>query len=146
MIAKLSVRIYLIRQAPIEVMVWLTQGLVSLFFLVLIGQYAYREAKSENRSSPKLRGIFWVVFGIVGAVTHLVHIQERAWKRVEWMGFSILLFAVWAIGTFGIWGLSGGFHLWGGLFAGLFVLYWQFSLKQEGRSLDSASSRNTTVE
>ena len=127
-------------------MAWLTQGLVSLFFLVLIGQYAYREAKREKRSSPRLRGVFWVVFGIGGAVTHLVHIQERDWKQVGWMGFSILLFAVWAIGTFGLWGLNGGFHLWGGLFAGLFVLYWQFSLEQGERRLDSPSSRNTTME
>ncbi|ADJ14767.1 hypothetical protein [Halalkalicoccus jeotgali] len=113
-------------------MAWMAQGLVLLFFLVLTGQYAYREAKRENRSSPRLRGIFWIVFGIRGAVTYLVQIQKREWKRLGWIGFSLLLFAVWAVGTFGFWGLSGGFHLWGGLFAGLLVLYWQFNLEQEG--------------
>lgn len=61
-------------------------------FWVLIGQYAYREAKKENRSSPKLRGIFWGVFGIAGAATYLAHIQEQEKNRLAWLGFSILLF------------------------------------------------------
>jgi uncharacterized membrane protein YdjX (TVP38/TMEM64 family) len=43
----------------------------------------------------------------------------------------MLLFALWAVGTFGLWGLNGGFYLWAGLFAGAFILYWQFNLETE---------------
>ncbi|WP_424000250.1 hypothetical protein ACOZ4I_13135 [Haloarcula salina] len=110
---------------------WLSVGLVSLFFLVLIGQYVYREAVRENRSSPALRAVCWTVFGVVGVVRYLVHIRERDPNRLGWVGLSALLVALWGIGTIGLWGLSGGFYLWGGLFAGFFVLYWQCSLEQE---------------
>ncbi len=55
---------------------WFTAGVMVLFFWVLIGQYVYREANKENRSSPKLQGIFWGVLGVVGAVTYLTHIPE----------------------------------------------------------------------
>lgn len=108
---------------------WFTAGMMVLFFWVLIGQYVYREANKENRSSPKLRGIFWGVLGVVGAVTYLTHIREREKNRFAWLGVSILLFALWAVGTFGLWGLKGGFHLWAGLFTGVFILYWQFNLE-----------------
>lgn len=107
---------------------WLPVGLVSLFFLALIGQYVYREAVREDRSSPEVRGVCWAVFGVVGAVRYLVQIRERGPNRLGWVGLSALLFALWGIGTGGLWGLSGGFYLWGGLFTGLFILYWQFSL------------------
>lgn len=110
-------------------MEWFSAGVLVLFFWVLIGQYVYREANKENRSSPKLRGIFWGVLGVVGAVTYLTHIREREKNRVAWLGVSILLFMLWAVGTFGLWGLNGGFHLWAGLFAGVFILYWQFNLE-----------------
>lgn len=110
---------------------WVAEGLVFLFFWVLIGQYVYREANRENRSSPILRGVFWGVFGIVGTVTYLTYIREREQNRLGWLGFSMLLFALWAVGTFGLWGLNGGFYLWAGLFAGAFILYWQFNLETE---------------
>jgi hypothetical protein len=110
-------------------MEWFSAGVLVLFFWVLIGQYVYREANKENRLSPKLRGIFWGVLGVVGAVTYLTHIREREKNRVAWLGVSILLFMLWAVGTFGLWGLKGGFHLWAGLFAGVFILYWQFNLE-----------------
>ncbi|MFC7029209.1 hypothetical protein ACFQJ5_18955 [Halomicroarcula sp. GCM10025324] len=82
-------------------MAWVAEGLVSLFFLVLIGQYTYREAKKEGRSSPELRGVFWIAFGVVGVVRYLVHLQERDPKGLAWVGLSGLLFALWAIGTLG---------------------------------------------
>jgi hypothetical protein len=127
-------------------MAWLAEGLVSLFFLVLIGQYTYREAKREGRSSPELRGVFWIAFGVVGVVRYLVHIQEQDPKRLGWVGLSVVLFTLWAIGTLGLWGLRGGFYLWGGLFAGFFVIYWQFNLEQERGSIDDTSSPSTAVE
>lgn len=108
---------------------WFTAGVMVLFFWVLIGQYVYREANKENRSSPKLRGIFWGVLGVVGAVTYLTHIRDRKKNRLAWLGVSILLFTLWAAGMFGLWGLKGGFRLWAGLFAGVFILYWQFNLE-----------------
>ena len=107
---------------------WFTAGVV-LFFWVLIGQYVYREAKDEKRSLPKLRGLFWGVLGVVGAVAYLTHIEKRETDRLAWLGFSILLFSLWAVGTVGLWGLNSGFYLWAALFAGVFVLYWQFSLE-----------------
>ena len=109
---------------------WFTVGLAFLFFWVLIGQYVYREANKENRSAPKLRGIFWGLLGVIGAITYLVHIQEREKYRLAWLGFSMGLFMLWAIGTFGLWGLKGGFRIWAALFAGVLILYWQFSLEQ----------------
>lgn len=108
---------------------WFPYGLVFLFFWVLIGQYVYREAKREDRSSPTLRGVFWGVYGVVGAVTYLAHIRTREKRRLAWLAFSLVLFAVWGIGTFGLWGLSSGFYLWADLFAGIFILYWQFNLE-----------------
>jgi len=111
-------------------MAWLAEGLVSLFFLTLIGQYTYREAKRRDRSSPELRGVFWIVFGVVGVVRYLIDIQEQDTKRLGWVVVSALLCVLWIVGTLGLWGLRSGFYLWGGLFAGFFVLYWQFSLKQ----------------
>lgn len=113
-------------------MEWLPVALVVLFFWVLVGQYAYREARREDRSSPVLRGVLWWLFGVVGAVEYLVRVRDRERTRLPWLGLSALLFALWAVGTFGLWGLSGGFYLWGGLFAGLFVLYWQFDLETDG--------------
>ncbi|MFC7029349.1 hypothetical protein ACFQH8_21555 [Halomicroarcula sp. GCM10025710] len=93
-------------------MAWVAEGLVSLFFLVLIGQYTYREAKKEGRSSPELRGVFWIAFGVVGVVRYLVHLQERDPKGLAWVGLSGLLFALWAIGTLAVgterWVLSLG--------------------------------------
>jgi hypothetical protein len=104
-----------------------TAGVLVLLFWALIGQYVYQEANKENRKSPKIRGLFWGVLGVVGAVTYLTHIRERENDRLAWLGVSILLFTLWAAGTFGLWGLKGGFHLWAGLFAGVFILYWQFN-------------------
>ena len=120
---------------------WVAEGVVFLFFWVLIGQYVYREADRENRSSPILRGIFWGVFGIIGTVTYFVHIRGREKSRFGWFGFSMLLFALWAVGMFGLWGLNGGFYLWAGLFAGAFILYWQFILEIESITQSSARKR-----
>jgi hypothetical protein len=127
-------------------MAWVAEGLISLFFLALIGQYTYREAKREDRSSPELRGVFWIVFGVVGVIRYLVHSQEKDLKRLGWAGISALLFALWAIGTIGLWGVSGGFYLWGALFAGFFVLYWQFQLEQDQGDVGNSSSPRTAVE
>lgn len=110
-------------------MEWLPAAAVVAFFLVLLGQYAYREARRENRSSPAFRGVLWWLLGIVGAVRYLARVREREKTPLAWLALSVLLFALWAVGTFGLWGLSGGFYLWAGLFAGLFVLYWQFDLE-----------------
>ena len=120
---------------------WVLEGLICLFFWVLIGQYVYREANRENRSSPILRGLFWGVLGIVGAITYLGHFHDRESHRLRWLGFSLVLSALWAIGTVGLWGLNGGFYLWAGLFAGLFILYWQFILETETRNQSSAHER-----
>ena len=111
---------------------WITTGVVFLFFWILIGQYAYREAKGEGRTVPKLRGIFWAMFGIVGAFSYLIHVRERETNQLAWMGFSILLVTMWAVGTLGLWGLNSGFYLWAGLFVGVFILYWRFSIKSSG--------------
>ena len=108
---------------------WVAEGVVFLFFWVLIGQYVYREAHGENRSYPILRGIFWAVFGIIGTLTYVAHIRGREKSRLGWLGLSMILVALWAIGTVGLWGLNGGFYLWVGLFAGAFILYWQFILE-----------------
>ena len=110
---------------------WVPEGVVFLFFWVLIGQYVYREADRVSRSSPILRGIFWAAFGIIGTLTYLAHLQGREKSRLGWLGLSLVLFALWAIGTVGLWGLNGGFYLWAGLFAGAFILYWQFILETE---------------
>jgi hypothetical protein len=53
----------------------------------------------------------------------------------------MVLFALWAVGTFGLWGLNGGFYLWAGLFAGAFILYWQFILETESITQSSACKR-----
>lgn len=120
---------------------WVAEGLASLFFWVLIGQYVYRGANRENRSSPILRGIFWGVFGVVGAVTYLAHIQDREKNRLGWRGFSTLLLALWVVGTFGLWALNGGFYLWAGLFTGVYSLYWQFNPETERTNQSSAQNR-----
>lgn len=109
--------------------VFLRVGFVFLFFWVLIGQYAYREARRGRRPSPKLRGLCWAMFGLVGAVVYLVRIREREMGRLAWLGFSILLFAVWATATIGRGALDRAFHAWAALFAGLLILYWQFDLE-----------------
>jgi hypothetical protein len=113
-------------------MEWVTVGLVFLFFWILLSQYVYREAKKENRSSPKLRGVCWWALGVIGAVTYLIRLRDRETNRLTWLAVSLLLFTVWVVGTAGLWGLNGGFHLWAALFAGLFILYWQFNLETVG--------------
>ena len=118
---------------------WITTGVVFLFFWILIGQYAYREAKGEGRTVPKLRGIFWGVFGIVGAVSYLIYVREREPNQIAWLGFSILLFTMWTVGFLGLWGLNSGFHLWAGLFAGVFILYWRFDINPSGSGTMSAA-------
>ncbi|WP_345890570.1 hypothetical protein [Halorhabdus amylolytica] len=110
-------------------MYWIAVGLVCLFFWALIGKYVYREAEREDRPSPKLRAVFWGILGIAGAIIYVAHIREREKKRLAWLGFAIILFTLWAIGTVGLWGLSSGFYLWADLFVGMFVLYWQFNLE-----------------
>lgn len=99
------------------------------FFWALIGQYVYREAKREDRSLPKLRAIFWGILGIAGAIGYVAHIREREKKRLAWLGFAIVLFTLWVVGTIGLWGLNSGFYLWAALFTGIFILYWQFNLE-----------------
>lgn len=100
-------------------------GLVVLFFWVLIGQYVYREAKQQAHASPKIRGLCWGVIGVAGVVVYLTQIREREKNRLGWIGFSILLFVFWAMGTIGQQDLDG-WYAWAGFFAGLFILYWKF--------------------
>lgn len=104
-------------------------SLVFMFFWGLIGQYVYREAKKEQRSSPTHRGLFWGVFGVVGAIIYLTRIRERKKNRLAWLGFSILLFAFWAIATIGQGELDRAFRAWAAAFTGLLILYWQFNLE-----------------
>ena len=106
---------------------FLSIGLLFLFFWTLIGQYAYREAKKEGRSSPKLRGLCWGVLGVVGVVNYLRRGGNRT-KRLAWLGFSVLLFGVWAIEPV-VQGEPAGWYAWAGFYCGLFVLYWQFDLE-----------------
>jgi len=65
--------------------------LAFLFFWALIGQYVYREAARENRSSPKRRELYWGVRGVRGAFTYLMTIRERDRARLAWLVFSSLL-------------------------------------------------------
>src|SRR5699024_1807087 len=60
----------------------LTAGVPFLFFWTLVGQYAYREAKAEDRSLPKRRGLCWGVLGIVGVIDYLRDIENRT--RAAW--------------------------------------------------------------
>lgn len=115
---------------------FLTIGLVFLFFWLLVGQYWYREARKRGRTSPELRGLFWGVFGVVGVFVYLVRIRRREKDRLIPAGASILLFAFWAMNAIGPAGPQehGGWYAWAGLFAGLFVLYWQFHLETAGES------------
>lgn len=41
----------------------------------------------------------------------------------------MVLFVLWAVGSFGLWGLNGGHYLWASLFASGYILYWQFDLE-----------------
>lgn len=115
-------------------------GLVVLFFWALVGQYVYREAKKERRSFPKLRGLCWGAVGVVGAVNYLVHIREREKKRLGWVGLAMLLFAFWAIATIGRGALDRAFRAWAALFAGVFLLYWQFHVE----TFDGSGRRSAT--
>ncbi|WP_312621958.1 hypothetical protein [Haloarcula sp. 1CSR25-25] len=108
---------------------WFRSSLVFLFFWVLVGQYVYRRANEQNRSSPELRGLFWGLIGILGAAAYLLHIRDNQKHRLVWIGVSVLLFTVWAVGTVGFWGVTEGFHLWAALSASVFILYWQFDIE-----------------
>jgi len=107
---------------------WIRSALIFLFFWTLIGQYVYRKANEQNRSSPELRGIFWGLIGVLGAAAYLLHIRDNQKNRLVWIGVSVLLFTVWAVGTAGFWGVNGGFRLWAALSASVFILYWQFDI------------------
>ena len=107
---------------------WMADGLVVLFFWGLIGQYVYREAIKESRSSPVLRAVFWGVFGSLGAIT-LLRGNDYEKTRLGWLGFSMVLIVLWAVGSFDLWGLNGGYYLWASLFASGYILYWQFDLE-----------------
>lgn len=117
---------------------WFTVGALFLLFSVPFSLYVYREAKRENRSSPKLRGIGWGVMGIIGAYTYLTRTQNREQSRLIWFGISTYMIAVWTVGALGLWGWSPGIRHWLGLLLGLFVLYWQFEL-------DLDESRRTSI-
>ncbi|GAA0478676.1 hypothetical protein MUK72_13355 [Halococcus dombrowskii] len=106
----------------------LTAGVLFLFFWTLVGQYAYREAKTEGRSMPKRRGLCWGVLGIVGVIDYLRDIRNRDESRLRWIGFAALLFAFWAIDPV-VRQKPAGWYAWAGVYAGLFVLYWQFDLE-----------------
>jgi len=102
--------------------------LAFLFFWALIGQYVYREATRENRSSPKRRGLYWGVRGVRGALTYLVTIRERDRARLAWLVFSSLLVLFWA-GDALIDRELPGWYAWAGFYSALFILYWQFDLE-----------------
>jgi hypothetical protein len=106
---------------------FLSVGLSFLFFWTLIGQYVYREAKKEGRSSPKRRGLCWGILGVVGVVNYLRRGSNQA-KRPAWLGFALLLFAFWAIEPV-IQAEPAGWYAWAGFYSGLLVLYWQFDLE-----------------
>lgn len=55
----------------------LYSGALFLFFWTLIGQYVYREAKKEQRSSPRLRGLGWGVLGVIGVFDYLANIRTE---------------------------------------------------------------------
>ena len=103
-------------------------GVAFLFFWTLIGQYTYREAKKEQRSSPRLRGLGWGVIGIIGVIDYLANIRGKEKSRLGWLGFSLLLFVFWAAEPLIQQG-PPGWYGWAGFYAGLFILYWQFSLE-----------------
>ena len=100
-------------------------GVLFLFFWPLIGQYVYREAKKEQRSSPRLRGLGWGVLGVVGVFRYLANIRTEEKSRLGWLGLSLLLFVFWAAEPLIQQG-PPGWYAWAGFYAGLFVLYWQF--------------------
>ena len=103
-------------------------GVIFLFFWTLIGQYVYREAKKEQRSSPQLRGLGWGVLGVIGVFDYLANIREEEKSRLRWLGFSLLLFVFWATEPL-IQQRPPGWYAWAGFYAGLFILYWQFNLE-----------------
>ena len=117
--------------------VLLRVGLLILFFWGLVGLYAYREAKQERRSSPVRRGQGWGAIGLVCAVDYLVRSRERRRDRLGWLTLSVLLVGFWAVATIGRGDLDRAFHAWAALFAGLFVLYWQFDVERVGESEES---------
>ena len=102
-------------------------GVAFLFFWTLIGQYAYREAKKEQRSSPRLRGLGWGMLGIVGVVDYLANIRSEEKSRLWWLGFSLLLFVFWAAEPL-IQQKPPGWYAWAGFYTGLLTLYWKFNL------------------
>ena len=106
----------------------LTAGISFLFFWTLVGQYAYREAKAEDRSMPKRRGLCWGVLGIVGVIDYLRDIENRDESRLGWIGFAAVLFAFWMIDPV-VRQEPAGWYAWAGMYTGLFVLYWQFDLE-----------------
>ena len=103
-------------------------GALFLFFWTLIGQYVYREAKKEQRSSPRLRGLGWGVLGMIGVFRYLANIRTEKKSRLAWLGFSLLLFVFWATEPF-LQQKPPGWYAWAGFYAGLFILYWQFNLE-----------------
>ena len=117
----------------------LPAGVLFLFFWTLIGQYAYREAKEEERTDPKRRRLCWGVFGVVGALEYLRDVRKRDASRLGWLGFSVLLFAFWAIEP-ALQGEPAGWYAWAGFYTGLFVLYWQFGLEASAESRDQPST------
>ncbi|GAA0453495.1 hypothetical protein GCM10008985_06560 [Halococcus dombrowskii] len=106
----------------------LNTGVLFLFFWMLIGLYVYREAKKEQRSSPRLRGLGWGMLGIIGAVDYLTDIKAEEKGRLRWLGFSLLLFVFWAAEPL-IQQRPPGWYAWAGFYTGLLILYWQFNLE-----------------
>lgn len=114
-------------------------GVAFLFFWTLIGQYVYREAKKEQRSSPRLRGLGWGVLGVIGVFDYLASIRTEEKSRLGWLGFSLLLFVFWAMEPLIQQG-PPGWYAWAGFYTGLFILYWQFNLElldDSGTQLDT---------
>ncbi|WP_049998579.1 hypothetical protein [Halococcus sediminicola] len=114
-------------------------GVLFLFFWTLIGQYVYREAKREQRSSPQLRGLGWGVLGIIGVFGYLANIKTGEKNRLWWLGLSLLLFVFWAAEPLIQQG-PPGWYAWAGFYAGLFILYWQFDLEP----LDDSGTQSGT--
>jgi hypothetical protein len=103
-------------------------GALFLFFWTLIGQYVYREAKKEQRSSPRLRGLGWGVLGVIGVFGYLANIRTAEKNRLGWLGLSLVLFVFWATEPLIQQG-PPGWYAWAGFYTGLLILYWQFNLE-----------------
>lgn len=107
--------------------------LVVLWLLVGFG-WIYRDAKQRESSSPTWRAIGWGWFGVTGLISYLLSDREMDRSQLLWLGGSILLFVLGATLIIGSqrWPDRG----WALFIAGLYVLYWQYSLDTVGGAPD----------